>query len=227
MKPESSTLVSPMNLNYPQRRILPDNRDLSLSILPMEIRRMDSGLDGLASHSEPQNVSKQTTLSSLTLSTGSISLPSRQSLSISSFSLYRLMLIGLLPSTVTLRFFKYFSSSLYGCLAPVLLKSNVMNKTGPSISDSLGTGVGLSVAGPIAGAVFSLVKKCGKVASALDDLDASSFFEGSQTWGSKFRGANEDAVPVFLFSSECSIGSVVVTGPGADELPNPKLMTAC
>lgn len=34
----------------------------------------------------------------------------------------------------------------------------MINKTGPSISDSLGTGVGLSVAGPIAGNVFSLVR---------------------------------------------------------------------
>lgn len=39
--------------------ILPDNRDLSLSILPMEIRRIDSGLDGLASHSAPRSVSEQ------------------------------------------------------------------------------------------------------------------------------------------------------------------------
>ena len=37
--------------------ILPDNRDLSLSILPIEIKRMDSGLDGLASHSGPKSVS--------------------------------------------------------------------------------------------------------------------------------------------------------------------------
>ena len=154
-------------------------------------------------------------------------LPSRQSLSISSFSLYRLMLIGLLPSTVTFRFFKYFSSSLYGCLAPVLLKSKVMNKTGPSSSDSLGTGVGLSVAGPIAGAVFSLVKKCGKVAFALDGLVASSFFKGSCTWGSKFRGEDEEAVAICLFSLGCSIGSVVVAGPDGDEVPDPKLMTAC
>lgn len=33
-----------------------------------------------------------------------------------------------------------------------------MKSTGPSISDSLGMGVGLSVAGPIAGAVFCLVR---------------------------------------------------------------------
>ena len=59
MKPESSTLISPINLNHAERRVLPDNRDLSLSILPMEIRRMDSGLDGLASHSGSQSVSIQ------------------------------------------------------------------------------------------------------------------------------------------------------------------------
>lgn len=99
-----------------------------------------------------------------------LSVPSRQSLSISSFSLYRLMLIGLLPSTDTLRFLKYFSSSLYGCLAPVLLKSKVINKTGPSISDSLGTGVGLSVAGPIAGTVLSLVRGGGEGTFGVVDL---------------------------------------------------------
>ena len=102
-----------------------------------------------------------------------------------------------------------------------------MNKTGPSISDSLGTGVGLSVAGPIAGAVFSLVKEYGKVAAGLDDLVAASFFEGSGTWGLKFRGEGEEAVPICLFSSGDSMGSVIVAGPGAEELPKPELMTPC
>ena len=51
MKPESSTLISTIKDQDPGKYILPDNRDLSLSILPMEIRRIDSGLDGLASHS--------------------------------------------------------------------------------------------------------------------------------------------------------------------------------
>ncbi len=40
----------------------------------------------------------------------------------------------------------------------MLLKSNVINSAGPCISDCFGTRVGLSVAGPIAGAVFSLVR---------------------------------------------------------------------
>ncbi len=58
MKPESSDLSVQGNFRNSSSHVLPDNRDLSLSILPIEIRRMDSGLDGLASHSEPQNVSK-------------------------------------------------------------------------------------------------------------------------------------------------------------------------
>lgn len=45
-------------LKDPGKYNLPDNRDLSLSILPMEIRRIDSGLDGLASHSKTQSVSR-------------------------------------------------------------------------------------------------------------------------------------------------------------------------
>lgn len=40
----------------------------------------------------------------------------------------------------------------------MLLKSSVINSAGPCISECFGTGVGLSVAGPIAGAVFSLVR---------------------------------------------------------------------
>ena len=47
-----------IGLKDSEQIILPDNRDLSLSILPMEIRRMDSGLDGLASHSETRSVSE-------------------------------------------------------------------------------------------------------------------------------------------------------------------------
>ena len=47
-----------------------------------------------------------------------------------------------------------------------------MNRTGPSISDSLRTGVGLSVAGPIAGTVFSLVRGGGEVASGVGEIFA-------------------------------------------------------
>ena len=186
---------------------------------------MDSGLDGLASHSKPQSVSEQ--FLQLHTNNSMLSLPSRQSLNMSSLSLYRLMLIGLLPSTVTLRFRRYFSSSLYGCLAPVLLKSKVMNRTGPSISDSLGTGVGLSVAGPIAGAVLTLVRGEGVVGSGVGGFLGWIIFKGSRTWGSKFKGEGEDCVPICPFSLEYSIGSVVVAGAAAGMLPEPTLVTPC
>lgn len=137
------------------------------------------------------------------------------------------MLIGLFPSTVTLRFRRYFSSSLYGCLAPVLLKSKVMNKTGPSISDSLGTGVGLSVAGPIAGAVFSLVRGGGVVSSGVGGLFAWTVFKGSGIWGSKFKGEGEDCVPFCPFSLEYSIGSAAAAGAGADIFADATLVTPC
>lgn len=64
--------------------------------------------------------------------------------------------MGLSPSTVTFRFFKYFSSILYGCLAPFVRRS-VISKTF-SDSASLDRGVGLSVEGPIAGAICSRLR---------------------------------------------------------------------
>lgn len=74
-------------------------------------------------------------------------LPSRQSLHINSFRVYTLMLYGSLASTCTLRFFKYFSSILYGCRAPVV-SNNVIMHTGPS--ELSGFAAGVSVEGPIA-----------------------------------------------------------------------------
>ncbi len=62
-----------------------------------------------------------------------------------------------------------------------------MYNTGPSISDSFGTGVGLSVAGPIAGAVFSL-NKGGKDSLFMPlDLLVWIGLEDSWLWGLKFR----------------------------------------
>jgi len=66
------------------------------------------------------------------------------------------MWIGLLSDTLTFLFFRYFSSILYGCLAPVG-KSNVITSVGPDASVSLGIGVGWSDEGPIAGLVAWVV----------------------------------------------------------------------
>lgn len=77
------------------------------------------------------------------------------------------MLSGFIPSTVTLRFRKYRSSILKGCLAPVG-KSRVIMMAGPEDGSSCTEGA--SMAGPIAslpfrkslgtmGAVSSVVKE--------------------------------------------------------------------
>lgn len=76
--------------------------------------------------------------------------PSRQSRHISSFSVYTLMLYGSISSTVTLRFLRYFSSILYGCLAPVV-RSNMITTVGPLVLS--GFAAGPSVEGPSAASV--------------------------------------------------------------------------
>src|SRR5690242_3783567 len=76
--------------------------------------------------------------------------PSRQSRHISSFSVYTLMLYGSISSTVTLRFLRYFSSILYGCLAPVV-SSSIMTTVGPLLLS--GFAAGPSVEGPRAASV--------------------------------------------------------------------------
>lgn len=58
-----------------------------------------------------------------------------------------MMLYGSIASTFTLRFFKYFSSILYGCRAPVV-SSKVITTTGPL--ELSGFAAGTSVEGPIA-----------------------------------------------------------------------------
>lgn len=57
------------------------------------------------------------------------------------------MLYGSMFSTLTLRFFRYFSSILYGCLAP-LVRSSIITRTGPFVLSGFAAGV--SVDGPMA-----------------------------------------------------------------------------
>lgn len=92
-------------------------------------------------------------------------LPSLQSLQISSLSVYTLMLYGSIASTLTFRFFKYLSSILYGCLAP-LVRSNVITTTGPL--EVSGFAAGVSVEGPIA-SVSAQVRVAG--AEGLEGVD--------------------------------------------------------
>ena len=80
-----------------------------------------------------------------------------------------------------------------------------MNSTCPSISESLGTGVGLSVAGPIAGTVLCLVREG---IGAKIDLEGSC--AGGLAWdGSEFRAGIGGCVGDAILSLDGSIQSAV------------------
>lgn len=109
---------------------------------------------------------------------------------------------------------------------PVLVNNNVINSTGPSISDSFGTGVGLSVAGPIAGAVFSLVRAgivvCLGLAglfSEVGDIDALAI-------GAKFRAGMEGLAVLGWVPFEDSTWSVLVVGGMPDFCAEPVAVVA-
>ena len=95
--------------------------------------------------------------------------PSRQSRHINSLSVYTLMLYGSISSTVTLRFFRYFSSILYGCLAPVVSNS-MITTVGPLLLS--GFAAGPSVEGPRAASVSVRFRSLRGGGAADDDASA-------------------------------------------------------
>ena len=125
---------------------LPFNVFLSSTIFPIVINRIALGLAGLGSHSF------------------------RQSVHISSLSLYPVIAIGSnTPSAfadfaTALRFVRYFSSILYGCLAPVV-SMRLMFSAGPAAL-AAGAKRSVSVAGPRASVCWR-VRGMGKDATAL------------------------------------------------------------
>jgi hypothetical protein len=84
-------------------------------------------------------------------------------------------------STVTLRFLRYFSSILYGCLAPVV-KSNMITTVGPL--ELSGFAAGVSVEGPMASVSVRFssarVAGCAEVGTTGCVLSADV---DSETWG--------------------------------------------
>lgn len=85
------------------------------------------------------------------------------------------MLNGSIPSTCTLRFFRYFSSILYGCLAPVVRRS-IITSVGPLLLS--GIAAGPSVEGPRAASVsvrFSSLRTGG---AADDDTAGCALSDG-------------------------------------------------
>jgi len=83
------------------------------------------------------------------------------------------MLYGSMFSTLILRFLRYFSSILYGCLAP-LVRSSMMTSTGPLVLSGFEAGV--SVEGPMA-SVSARFKAVGGAGFADDEGAAGAFSE--------------------------------------------------
>src|SRR5689334_22180768 len=84
------------------------------------------------------------------------------------------MLYGFISSTCMLRFFRYFSSILYGCLAPDIRRSIITN-VGPLLLS--GFAAGPSVEGPRAASVsvrFSSLRAGG----AVDDAAGCALSDG-------------------------------------------------
>ena len=99
---------------------------------------------------------------------------------------YTLMLSGFMPSTVTLRFRRYRSSILKGCLAPVG-KSRVIMTAGPE--DGSCCIDGASMAGPIASLPFR--KSLGEevaVSSVVKDVCVAVDWMWLSDWGSIVGG---------------------------------------
>ncbi len=109
------------------------------------------------------------------------------------------MRIGLLSGTLTFLFFRYFSSILYGCLAPVG-KSNVITSVGPVESASLGIGVGWSDEGPIAGVMNWRVRSASAGGVLCEAFSPGEKIEGSG--GGNIDGLRADEISAGL---RCSV----------------------
>jgi hypothetical protein len=133
------------------------------------------------------------------------------------------MLYGSMFSTSTLRFLRYFSSILYGCLAPVEGRSSIMTTTGPF--EVSGTAAGVSVEGPIA-SVSARFKVVGGAGFA-DDVAA--ICEGcagtvSVVWGTVISAglvvvvtSAEFCAVVFVAAGAAPDGGNVLISTGLDD----------
>jgi hypothetical protein len=102
------------------------------------------------------------------------------------------MLYGSMFSTLTFRFFRYFSSILYGCLA-LLVRSSIITSTGPFVLSGFAAGV--SVDGPMAS--VSARFKAGGGASFAGDEEAPGASSG------------------VLGSTSCAVGAAIGAAAGA------------
>jgi hypothetical protein len=116
------------------------------------------------------------------------------------------MLYGSISSTVTSRFFRYFSSILYGCRAPVEGRSSIITTTGPF--EASGTAAGVSVEGPIA----SVSARVRLVGGAVFAVDMTTVCEVEAGIVSEVCGTAISAGPVATAAEGCA---AVVTAAGA------------
>jgi hypothetical protein len=155
------------------------------------------------------------------LQSSATNIPSRQSRHISSLSVWTLMLYGSISSTVTSRFLRYFSSILYGCLAPVEGSSNIITTTGPF--DVSGIAAGVSVEGPIA-SVSARVRLVGGAGFAVAMASVCVLEAGivSEVCGTAISAgleatANERCAVVFTTAGAAPDGGSVRSSTGLDD----------
>jgi hypothetical protein len=140
-----------------------------------------------------------------------LNVPSRQSRHISSFRVYTSMLYGSMSATSTPRFLRYFSSILYGCLAPVDGRSSIITTTGPF--EASGTAAGVSVEGPMASvsARFKAVGGAGFADDATAVCDGCAVID-SFVWGTVISAGAAEV----LVSVEAGAAVVVDAGTASD-----------
>lgn len=125
-------------------------------------------------------------------------------------------------STLMLRFFRYFSSILYGCLAP-LVRSSIITSTGPLVLSGFAAGV--SVDGPIA-SVSARFNAAGGAGFADGEAATGAFSEalvstagGVEVAIGAVTGVSATCVPVFAEAGTTPDAWRVLISTGLDERP--------
>jgi len=125
-------------------------------------------------------------------------------------------------STLMLRFFRYFSSILYGCLAP-LVRSSIITSTGPLVLSGFAAGV--SVDGPIA-SVSARFNAAGGAGFADGEAATGAFSEalvstagGVEVAIGAVTGVSATCVPVFAEAGTTPDAWRVLISTGLDDRP--------
>ena len=125
-------------------------------------------------------------------------------------------------STLMLRFFRYFSSILYGCLAP-LVRSSIITSTGPLVLSGFAAGV--SVDGPIA-SVSARFNAAGDAGFADGETATGALSEvlvsvtcGVEVAIGAVTGVSATCVPVFAEAGTTPDAWRVLISTGLDDRP--------